>query len=82
VFGHLVLVDDPADLVSDLVRAVQPAGVDGGGDRGQQGLGGGEQLGPFAGPVGRECRVAAGDQPLARVVGVADLGQVLLVEQL
>jgi hypothetical protein len=26
-------------------------------------------------------RVAAGDQPLAGVVGVADLGEVLLVEQ-
>ncbi len=36
---------------------------------------------PFAGAFGRECGVAAGDQPFPGVVGVADLGQVLGVEQ-
>jgi hypothetical protein len=54
---------------------------DGGGDRGEQGLGGGEQLAAFAGPFGGQGGVAAGDQPLVRVVRVGDLGQVALIEQ-
>ena len=81
VFGHLVGVDDLADSEADLVRAGQPAGGDRGVDGGQQGLGGGEQLVALAGPRGGEERVAAGDQAFAGVVGVADLGEVLLVEQ-
>ena len=35
----------------------------------------------FAGTFGRQRGVAAGDQPFPGVVGVADLGQVLGVEQ-
>ena len=60
---------------------VQPAGGDRGDERGQGVLGGGEQLGAFAGPLGGQERVAAGDQPFSGVVGVGDLGQVGLVEQ-
>ena len=81
VLGHLVLVDDLADPEPDLVRAGQSAGGDRGGDRGAGGLGGGQQLGAFAGALGGQGRVAAGDQPFAGVVGVGDLGEVLLVEQ-
>ena len=66
---------------ADLVRAGQPAGGDRGEDGGQQGLGGGEQLVALAGPRGGQERVAAGDQAFAGVVGVGDLGEVLLVEQ-
>ena len=51
------------------------------GDAGEQFVGRGQQLGAFAGTFGRQRGVAAGDQPFAGVVGVADLGQVLGVEQ-
>ena len=44
-------------------------------------LGGGEQVVAFAGAFGGQYWVAAGDQPFAGVVGVADLGEVLGVEQ-
>ena len=81
VFGHLVFVDHRADPEPDLVRAGQPAGGDRGEDGGQEVFGGGEQFAAFAGPFGGQERVAAGDQAFAGVVGVADLGEVLLVEQ-
>ena len=51
------------------------------GDGRQIGLGGVEQLGAFAGPLGGQGGVAAGDQPFPGVVGVADLGEVLGIEQ-
>ena len=53
----------------------------GGDGRGEQRLGGGEQVVAFAGALVGQGGVAAGDQPFAGVVGVGDLGQVLLVEQ-
>ena len=80
VFGHLVLVDDLADLEPDPVRTGQPAGGDGG-DRGPGCLRWREQLAAFAGPLGGQERVAAGDEAFPGVVGVADLGEVVLVEQ-
>ena len=49
--------------------------------RGEQLLGGGQQVFALAGPVGGQHRVAAGDQPLAGEVVGGDLGEVLLVEQ-
>src|SRR6266540_789451 len=52
VFGHLVPVDDPADLQPDRVGAGQPAGGYGLGERCEQLFGGGQQLGAFAGPFG------------------------------
>jgi len=57
-------------------------GLPGPGDEGgEQLLGGGEEFGAGAGPVGGQDRVAAGDQPLAGEVRRGDLGQVLLIEQ-
>ena len=47
----------------------------------QQFLGRGQQLCAFAGTLGGQQRVAARDQPFAGVVGMGDLGQILLVEQ-
>src|SRR6476619_3584208 len=41
----------------------------------------GSSCAAFAGTFGRERGVAAGDQPFPGVVGVADLGQVLGIEQ-
>jgi hypothetical protein len=45
------------------------------------GLGGIDQLAAFAGPLLCQGGVAAADQPLPGIVRVADLGQVLLIEQ-
>ena len=81
MFGHLVAVDHLAGLEADLIGAGQPAAGHGRGDRGQRGLGGGQQRLAFAGSFGGQDRITAGDQPLAGVVGVADLSQVLLIEQ-
>jgi hypothetical protein len=44
-------------------------------------LGGGQQTFPFPGAFVGQRGVAAADQPLAGVVGVRDLGEVLRVEQ-
>ena len=52
-----------------------------GDDRASSRLGGVQQLVAFAGAFGGQGGVAAGDQPFAGVVGVADLGQVVGVEQ-
>src|SRR4029077_14429400 len=81
VLAHRVLVDDLADRDADGVGADGTAGVDAGDDRIQEFGGRVEQLFAFAGAFGRQCRVAAGDQPLTGVVGVSDLGQILLVEK-
>ena len=56
------------DLDADRAGAGQPSGGDAGDERGEQLLGGGQQLVAVAGPVGGQDRVAAGDQPLAGVV--------------
>jgi hypothetical protein len=50
-------------------------------DLGEFGLGVSQQFGAGAGPVSFQHRVVAADQPLARVVRVGDLGEVLGVEQ-
>ena len=68
VLGDLVLADDLADPIPDLVRVLQPPGVDRCRDLGQVRLGGGEQFLALAGPVGGQDRVVAADQPLAGVV--------------
>ena len=81
VFGHLVFVDEFADARADRGGAGQAAFGHGGDGRGECGLGGVEEVGAFAGPFGGQGGVAAGDESLAGVVGVADLGQVLLVER-
>ena len=56
-------------------------GPDPGDDRGEEFLGGGQQLVAGAGAVGGQDGVAAGDQPFAGEVIGGDLGQVLLVKQ-
>ena len=81
MLAGLVLADHLADLDADRPGAGQPAGLDPGDDRGEQLLGGGQQVLARAGAVGGQDRVAAGDQPLAGVVRAGDLGQVLLIEQ-
>ena len=81
VLAHLAFGDDPADGLADFARSAQAPGCHPGGDGGQVGVGGGQQFGAFAGPLGGQGGVAAGDQPFPRVVGVADLGEVLGVEQ-
>ena len=70
VLAHLVLVDHLPDGDADLVGTGQSARGDAGDDRGEQLLGGREQFVAFAGAFGRQYRVAAGDEPLAGVVGV------------
>ena len=55
--------------------------VDAGDDRGEEFLGGGQQLVAGAGAVGGQDGVTAGDQPLAGEVRRGDLREVLLVEQ-
>ena len=70
VLAHLAPVDDLPDPDADLVGVDEPAGGDRGGDGGQVGVGGREQGGAFPGAFVGQRRVAAGDQPLAGVVGV------------
>ena len=81
VLAHLVFADDLADRFADSAGTGQPACGNAGNDRGEQFLGGGEQFVAFAGAFDGQERVAAGDQPLAGVVGVGDLGEVVCVEQ-
>jgi hypothetical protein len=81
VFGHFEFVDRLAEFDPDPVRAGQPAFGHRRGEGSQRFFGGGQQRVTFAGSFIGQCRVAAGDQPFAGVVGVGDLGQVGLVEQ-
>jgi hypothetical protein len=47
-----------------------------------QGLFGGiEQFAAFAGALDGECRVAANNEALARIVGAGDLGEITFIEQ-
>ena len=64
MLGDRAHVDDLPGPQPDLVRVLDPPGGDLGGDLGQVGLGGGQQLFAGAGPLGGLERVAAGDQPL------------------
>ena len=81
VLAGLVRVNHLAGLDPDLAGALQAAGLHAGEEGGEQFLGGGQEFFAFAGAVGGQGRVAAGDQPLAGEVGGGDLGQVLLIEQ-
>ena len=69
VLGHLVLVQDLAGLLPDLGGAGQPAGRSAGGDRGEQLLGGREEVFALAGALAGEGGVAAGDEPFAGEIG-------------
>jgi hypothetical protein len=57
-----VLVHHPAGAHAGLVRAFEAPGGRLGGDLGQQGLGGGQQVLALAGALGGKQRVAAGDR--------------------
>ena len=81
MLGHPVPADHLPDPDADPPGVGEAASGDRRGDLVQGGFGGGQQRLPFAGALVGERRVAAGDQPLAGVVRVADLGQVDLVEQ-
>ena len=81
VFGHLELSQDFADFHADRPGAGDPARGDRGDDRCQGGFGRGEQVGAFAGAFGGKERVTARHEAFARVVGMGDLGEVLIVEQ-
>ena len=81
VLAHLELSADLADCDADLIGAGQGSLADALGDVGQFLLGRLQEVLAFAGAFGGQRRVAAGDQPFAGVVGVGDLGEVLLVEQ-
>lgn len=81
VLGHLVVVGGVAGAHADLAGVCEPAGGDLAGDLVQLGLGGGQQRSALAGALVGHEGVAAGDEPLAGIVGIADLGEVGLVEQ-
>ncbi|HEY3653273.1 MAG TPA: hypothetical protein VGL33_35280 [Streptosporangiaceae bacterium] len=68
--GGLISADHLARLDADRPGALESARGDAGDERGEQLLGGGQQVFPLAGAVGGQVRVAAGDQPLAgEVIG-------------
>jgi hypothetical protein len=81
VLGHLVPADDLPDPDPDLAGTGQAPGGRGSADLGQLRVGGLQQGQAFTGPLGSQGGVAARDQAFGRVVGVADLGEVHLVEQ-
>ena len=81
MLGGFALVDHLAHLDTDRGGVFRPPGLHLGGDLGEVGLGGGQQPLPVRFALGREQRVAAGDQPLPGIVGGADLGEVLGIVQ-
>src|SRR5207302_3770422 len=85
---HEVLADvTPPEYLADPERDLRlaaerlPGPLGGGGDRGQVAFRGRQQLSALAGPLLGQERVLADDESLAGIVGVGDLGQVLLVEE-
>src|ERR1022692_2347376 len=81
VLGDLVLSDGLPDPDPDLVRVLQPPRARRCRYLLQVGLGGGQQRLALAFPLGGQGRVVAAHQPLARVVRVGDLREVVNVEQ-
>ena len=80
ILNLLITLPTRSPMVS-LPRSGRLLALGGRGDGGQLGFGGGQQLVAFAGALGGQGRVAAAHQPLAGVVRVADLNQVVLIEQ-
>ncbi len=76
-----VALERGPDRQADLVGAVQRAALHALGDLLKAALGRGQKLLALARPVGGHERVAAHDQPLARILLGGDLGQVVLIEQ-
>ncbi len=81
MLADLALIDDLADLHPDLVSVFHPARLYRRPDFAQFFLRGFQQGFAFGGALAGQRGIAAADQPLARVSGVGDLGEVLLVEQ-
>jgi hypothetical protein len=83
VLGHLVPVDDGADLEGNRGLAAQR--IAGAGDRGRDGgemaFGGGQKVQPLAGALAGEIGIAADDEALARIIGRRDGRDVALIEQ-
>jgi hypothetical protein len=81
VLAHIVFPDHPPDGFTDAAGPAQGAAGHPLGDGGQIGLGRLQEFVAFACAFGREGEVAAGDQPFPGEVGIADLGQILGIEQ-
>ena len=83
VLGHLVAVDDGADLERDLGLAAQrlARAPDGGGDDGEIDFGRGQQILALAGALAREIGIATDDEPFARIIRRRDGRHVALVKQ-
>ena len=83
VLGHLVAIDDLADGDTDGIATAQRSfGRDARGPgSGELLLGGGQQLLALARPLVGQQRIAADDEPLARIIGRGDLRHVAVVEQ-
>src|SRR5262249_62411042 len=79
VLGHLVFVDELADLEADLVGAGEAALGDGGEGGGEELFGGGEQAVAFVGALVGQGGVAAGDALVEGGVGGGDVGGGLVV---
>src|SRR5208282_4107545 len=77
VLADLAFIDDLADLVG----VFQPARLNRRPDSVQFFLGGGQQGFALGGALRGQRGIAAADQPLAGVAGIADLGEVLVIEQ-
>ena len=83
VLAHLVLVEHGSHRKADLGPAAERRALaqDRLADAAQVPLGRGHEFVALALALGRQERIAAHDQPLARIVGRGDLGQVAIVEQ-
>src|ERR1019366_2886534 len=81
VLGHLVLAGDLPGPLPDLPGALAPPGGCRYPDFLQVLFGGSQQRLALAGPFGGQDRVVAADQPLAGVVRVLDLGEIVSAGQ-
>ena len=81
MLGDLVLVHDPPGPQADLACAADAPGAHLAGDRGEELFCGLQEVLAHAGALGGQVGIAAGDEAPAGLVRVAELGEVLLVEQ-
>ena len=82
VFGHLVAVHDTAHGQADPVLPLEPSGRDPDGDLHQILFGGPEQVLALVAPQLHQLRVATGDEPLPRIVGMGELAEVPFIEEI
>ena len=83
MLGHVALSQHCADRLADRRGAAQRTArpLHAGCDARQLLLGGGQQLGAFAGPLFGQQRVLADHQAFARIIGAGDLGHVAVIKQ-